>query len=31
MTTTWEITKNEIKRSQQPTLDSDQFHATFGS
>lgn len=28
MTTTWEITKNEIKRSQQPTLDSDQFHTT---
>lgn len=28
MTTTWEITKNEIKRSQQPTPDSDQFHTT---
>lgn len=28
MTTTWEITKNEIKRSQQPTLDSNQFHTT---
>lgn len=28
MTTTWEITKNEIKRSQQPTPDSNQFHTT---
>lgn len=28
MTTTWEITKNEIKRSQQPTPDSDEFHTT---
>lgn len=28
MATTWEINKNEITRSQQPTLDSDQFHTT---
>ena len=28
MTTTWEITEDEIKRSQQPTLDSTQFHTT---
>lgn len=31
MATTWEITKNEIKRSQQPTLDSDQFHTMDNS